>query len=567
MAAEKDDFKLEGYPEHEKRDTESFSEDGAEPTPEEDLQLRHIGDRIPIGAWLVAVVELAERFTYYGLSGPFQNYMQNERGDPLRPGALGLGQKQATALSYFFQFWCYVTPLIGAAIADSWLGRYNTIILFSCVYILGIAILLGTSFPGPLADGHGFGGLVASFIVMGFGTGGIKANVSPLIAEQYTETKKRLRTLKSGERVVVDPSITIQSIYNIFYWCINIGSLSAIATVWLELKVDFWAAYLLPFCFFFIGLFTAVFGRKQYVIRPPKGSVLVDAAKIFWIAIRNGGSLDAALPENVAARGGQAPWGALFIPELRRALVACRVFCFFPIYWLVYGQMVNNFVSAAGTIETHGLPNDLLFNLNPITIIVFIPLMEGFVYPAFRRWGMPLRPITRITIGFIFACSAMVYAAVLQHFIYKAGPCYEFPLADECSDGGKIPNRVHVAAQVPAYALIGLSEIFASITGLEYAFTKAPPSMKSFVMAVFFLATAAGNALGIALSPTAEHPKQVIMYSSIAAATLVTGVIFYLLFRKYNATEEEMNKLDAEDEEFRPKTLAELKAQQEKTNV
>lgn len=86
----------------------SFSSDGDEPTEQEFAELRHIGDKIPISAWLVAVVELAERFTYYGITGPFQNYMQNKRDDPLHPGALGLGQSSATALQYFFQFCKYI---------------------------------------------------------------------------------------------------------------------------------------------------------------------------------------------------------------------------------------------------------------------------------------------------------------------------------------------------------------------------------------------------------------------------------------------------------------------------
>lgn len=50
-------------------------------------------------------------------------------------------------------------------------------------------------------------------IVIGLGTGGIKSNVSPLIAEQYRETKMRIKVLKSGERVIVDPTVTIQSMY------------------------------------------------------------------------------------------------------------------------------------------------------------------------------------------------------------------------------------------------------------------------------------------------------------------------------------------------------------------
>jgi proton-dependent oligopeptide transporter, POT family len=85
-----------------------------------------------------------------------------------------------------------------------------------------------------------------------------------LIADQYTERIARVKTTKKGERVIVDPNVTIQTIYNIFYWCINIGSLSAIATTWMELKIDFWAAYLLPFCFFWVAVAVLVLGRKQY---------------------------------------------------------------------------------------------------------------------------------------------------------------------------------------------------------------------------------------------------------------------------------------------------------------
>lgn len=95
--------------------------------------------------------------------------MQNARDNPLHPGALGLGQSKATALSYFYNFWCYLTPLLGAAVADQWLGRYKTIILFSVVFIIGLAILFITSLPFALDAGAGFGGLIAAFIIMGFG--------------------------------------------------------------------------------------------------------------------------------------------------------------------------------------------------------------------------------------------------------------------------------------------------------------------------------------------------------------------------------------------------------------
>ena len=198
-------------------------------------------------------------------------------------------------------------------------------------------------------------------------------------------------------------------------------------------------------------------------------------------------------------------------------------------------------------MELHGIPNDIMQNIDPLTIIIFIPIMDRLVYPLLRKFGIPFRPITRITMGFVFAALSMAYAAIVQHLIYISPPCYNAPLACPAANETS-PNQVHVAVQTPAYLLIGLSEIFASITGLEYAFTKAPPSMKSFVMSIFLLQSAFGSALGIALAPTAKDPKLVWMYTGLGIATIITAGLFWICFRKYNATEESMNALEDKGE-------------------
>jgi POT family proton-dependent oligopeptide transporter len=131
---------------------------------------------------------------------------------------------------------------LGAIVADAWLGRYSAIVLFALIYVCGLIIPFATSLPPSLNAGVGIGGLIGAMLVLGIGTGGIKSNVSPLIAKQYTKTRPFLKTLKTSERVIVNPAVTIQSLYNIFHWCINVGSLSSIATVWLELKIDFWVS-------------------------------------------------------------------------------------------------------------------------------------------------------------------------------------------------------------------------------------------------------------------------------------------------------------------------------------
>ncbi|KAL4882392.1 POT family-domain-containing protein [Aspergillus karnatakaensis] len=529
--------------------------DGEEPTDEENKTLRHVAENLPLSAWLVAIVELCERFTYYGMSGLFQNYVQRplygpDGEKPKEPGALGMGHQGATGLTVFFQFWCYVTPIFGAIVADQYLGKYKTIVLFCIVYLIGLLILVLTSIPVALENGAGLGGFIAAILIIGLGTGGIKSNVAPLIADQYKRKKMAISTIKTGERVVIDPALTIQRIYMIFYGCINIGSLSLLATPYMERYEGFYSAYLLCLCMFALGTAVIILGRKYYVVRPPQGSVITDAFKALWIMVVNR-NMDAPKPTWQAANGGNRtnlPWDDHFIDELKRALVACKVFAFYPIYWVVYGQFSSNFVSQAGQMNGHGIPNDLMQNFDPISIIVFIPILETLVYPVLRRMRIRFRPVSRISLGFIVASLAMMYAAIVQHLIYSAGPCYDSPLCPEGPQG----NNVHIAIQTPAYVFIGISEIFASVSGLEYAYTKAPPSMKSFVQSMYLLTNAFGSALAEALTPALFDPAIMWMYTGLACASFLAGLIFYAIYHKLNAQEDEMNALDADDPDVPP---------------
>ncbi|CAK7891078.1 peptide transporter Ptr2p [[Candida] anglica] len=527
------------------REIASFEDDeGRIPTEHELKTLRHVAEKIPISCWLVAIVELCERFSYYGLTGPFQNYMQNGPND-VPAGVLQLGNQGATALSYFFQFWCYVTPILGAYMADTYWGKYNTICVSCGIYIAGIFILFITSLPSVASKSTSLGGYIAAIIIIGIGTGGVKSNVAPLIADQVPKTKPVIRVLKDGSRVVQDPNITIQSVFMFFYLMINIGSLSVIATTEMEAHIGFWASYLLPLCFFFVGVLTLVLGRKYYVKVPVGDKIISKSFKVLAIGLKNKLNMDVAKPSVNPEM--QYPWTDKFVDEVTRALFACKVFLFYPVYWVVYGQMLNNFVSQAGTMELHGLPNDILQAIDSIAIIIFIPICERLIYPFIRRFT-PFKAITKITWGFFFGAAAMVYAAVLQHYIYKAGPCYDFPMG--CSpEFATTPNRVHVAIQTPAYFLIAISEILASITGLEYAYTKAPASMKSFIMSLFLLTNAFGSAIGIALASVSVDPKFVWNYTGLAVSCFLAGIIFWMTFKHYNYKEEELNMLDAIEED------------------
>ncbi|KAM0820834.1 putative Sterigmatocystin biosynthesis monooxygenase stcW [Seiridium cardinale] len=215
-----------------------------------------------------------------------------------------------------------------------------------------------SSLPYSLEHGAGLGGLIAALFLIGTGAGGIKSNVSVLIFEQYTETKAKILTLpKTGERVIVDPQTTISNIYMIFYNVLCIGCLSGIPATYIELRVGFWAAYLVPFCVFWIAIAALVLERKKHVRNTPQ-PVLGKALKALGIAIRSG--LQDGGNQTILS----GPARQLYIPhhlerQVRRGAEARMPL---PIAWLCYLQAANNLVSQAGSIETHGLPNDILYN-------------------------------------------------------------------------------------------------------------------------------------------------------------------------------------------------------------
>lgn len=325
---------------------ENTTLNGPSPTLSDLLLLPKVSDKLPYSAFLVAIVELCERFAYYGLSGPFQNYISNSYKDANGlPGALGLGQSGATATTNLFQSWCYCTPLLGAVIADQYLGKYATIKWFSVVYMIGIALLCVTSLPWSIEYGAAGPGLSVAMVIIGLGTGGIKSNVAPLIAEQVRSTQPFVKTLRNGKRVIVDPEVTMQRVFSMFYLCINLGSISPIATTMLELHVGFWSAYLLPLLMFAVGFTVLIKGKKDYVIKPPQGGVIGNCFRALYIAARNGFDLDKAKPSMQGFGKHTIDWDDKFIEELKVALVACKVFLFFPVYWVTFSQMINNFVS------------------------------------------------------------------------------------------------------------------------------------------------------------------------------------------------------------------------------
>lgn len=199
--------------------------------------------------------------------------------------------------------------------------------------------------------------------------------------------------------------------------------------------------------------------------------------------------------------------------------------------------MNNNLTSQAATLTRNGVPNDLITNLNPISLVIFIPIVDNFLYPALRKAGIRFTPIKRIAFGFMLASLAMVSATVIQYYIYKLGPCGDE--MNSCDD----PAPINVWVQTVPYVLVGFSEIFTSITGLEYAFTKAPKNMRSLVTSYWHFMSAFSNAIGQALVALSEDPLLVWNYGLVAVLAFVGGVLFWFHQRPTDKKEDIMNML------------------------
>lgn len=201
------------------------------------------------------------------------------------------------------------------------------------------------------------------------------------------------------------------------------------------------------------------------------------------------------------------------------------------VYWLAQNQLTTNTISQAANMETGPVPNDLLPDLNAITVVLLLPAVTHGLYPFLRKRRIAFGPVSRISIGFMLEALSMAYAAGVQGAIYSSGPCYSRPRACVASDNGSLPNRVSAALQIPVYVLEGLSEIFSNPAMYEYAYLLAPKNMKSVLQAFFALTAAAGSLLGLALTPTYDDPRVLIMYASIAGAMAVAAAGVWLFLR------------------------------------
>lgn len=533
-------------------DTQTFPE----PTERERSELRRVLGHPKWYVYFICLIEFSERASYYGTGDRLNNFIQkplpaggNGAGAPApgseaTAGALGMGLQVATALNLLLTFLAYCFPLITGYVADRYWGRMRMLWIGVFVGIVSHVVFIIGSLPVVL--GHGSAALapcIIGIITLAIATAFVKPILLPTLLSQYPHATDVVKTLPSGERVIIDRDASLQRMTMTFYWSINVGSFLSVATSYSARDVGYWLAFLIPLALFMIMPAVLLVLRRYIKDEPPSGrSLIADCLKVlkvcfernWWSRYRAGTFWDYAKPSNLRSLGRQG-WRKSkpgFYPEslvqdARVTISACTIFLYYVIYNINDGGIGSIMNSQTASLTSKGVPNDLMSNFNPLCIIVFMPILDRVVYPLLRKLRWNFRPVFRIFAGFMVAALASAVGAIIQHAIYQTSPCGNY--ATECEKGVSPISMWVVAIE---YALTGFSECLAMTTGYEIAFERSPPHMKTFVMALFLFMSALSAALGEIVTPSLVDPHLVIPFGVLAG--LGAAVAFAFLWRYWN---------------------------------
>ncbi|KAL7918327.1 hypothetical protein ACQKWADRAFT_316602 [Trichoderma austrokoningii] len=529
------------------------------PTDEEFATLRRVPGKIPTVAYLLCAVEFCERASYYGCAQIWTNYINrplpkggNGYGSPARgsqatQGALGLGEEIANATSQSFSLLAYCLPLVVGYLADTRFGRFPMI--FWGVIICGIGhVLIVAGGAKTLIDGGT--AKIPFFIgvyILAIGAAMFKPNVTPLLLDQMKSHVPKVKTLKSGERVIEDPEHSAERVMLWFYLLINIGGFMSTATSYSARYVGWWLAFLLPLILYLPLPLLLLWLKPRLVLHKPGGSDLPNVIRVLGHCLANGGVFrigrkgwwENARPSVRAEKGlsAETHYSDQFVVDVQRTMQATGMFCFFPVqFWNDNG--IGSAANFLGTMLTgNGVPNDVIGNFNSLSIIVLGPILNYGLYPLLRKSKIHYGPVARITTGFFLSTLAGIGYAVLTYKAYQTSPCGWYGSSDpRCVDNGLV-SPISLWWEAIPYALGGFSELFINVPAYGIAYSRAPANMRGLVSAINLFNTGFAYIINLATTAAIVDPYLVWDFGGPAILGGVVTVGFWFIFRHIDKEE------------------------------
>ncbi|MBW7989082.1 MAG: POT family MFS transporter [Planctomycetes bacterium] len=426
--------------------------------------------KMPAGVPYILTNEATERFSFYGsrciLVFFMTHLLMNAKGQ-LAP----MTAEQSKTWFHLFVSAVYFMPLLGALISDIWLSKYRTILCFSLLYCFGFF---------ALAVNQTRLGLAVGLILIAVGSGIIKPCVSANVGDQFGKTNKHL----------------LNRVFHWFYFAINLGAF--ISNLLIPELLDRYGpavAFGVPVGFMMLATIAFWLGRKNFVHIPRGGIEFVK---------------ECFSGEGIKAIG-----------------KLCIIYIFVAPFWALFDQMDSAWMLQAEKMNRNWLGHEWLSTqivaLNPLLILILIPVFSYVIYPAINRI-FPLTALRKIGLGLLLAASPFVVSSLIETGIVAGGT----------------PS---IGWMVLAYVLLTSAEIMVSITCLEFSYTQAPKKMKSFIMAVFLLSISLGNAFTAAVNifiqnedGTSKLPGAS-YYWFFAIVMLITAILFIPVAKRYPVKE------------------------------
>lgn len=486
------------------------------------------GGRIPPQIPYIIGNEGCERFSFYGMRNILTVFLVSSLLLDLPEAARGGSAKD---VFHTFVIGVYFFPLLGGWLADRFFGKYDTIFWLSLVYCAGHACL--AIFESNKAGFYTGLGLIA------LGSGGIKPCVSAFVGDQFDQTNK--------DRAKV--------VFDAFYWIINFGSFFASLLMPIFLKsYGASVAFGIPGALMFIATFILWLGRRRYVMVPPAppnphsflrvaqtalaaggpGLVLAGVgvaagltALVFWKSM---GFVIAFCTAMVAiiAFGGGGVWLQLdkargahpdeAVEGVRSVLRVLVLFFLVTPFWSLFDQKASTWVLQADAMtKPSWFQSSQMQALNPLLVMLLIPFNNLVLYPALRRWGWEPTALRRMTIGLAFAGLSWIAVGGMQVLLDQK-------------------NALTIVWQVLPYALLTFGEVLVSATGLEFAYSQAPPAMKGTLMSFWNLSVTIGNLWVLVVNAGVKNDAVTNAIKSTGFGVTAAQMFFFAFFAFAAAT-------------------------------
>lgn len=468
----------------------------------------------PASVFFILGNELCERFSFYGLRAVLVVYLMS---------VLQYTEDESATIFHGFVVAAYLSPILGGVVADSWWGRYTTIWRLSLLYCAGGAML---------ALWLDRAGMFLGLSLIALGTGGIKPCVISFGADQ----------------LVTAPAAVLSSYFALFYLSINMGSLVSTFLTPLLRTLSFTAAFGLPAVLLFVGTAIFVGGSRLYLKFPPAGNVaLVNAAKCIMLGLRRRFTHGMRGVHWLEHPDVLAQFGAEQASAVRRLVSIFLVFLPLPVFWACFDQHSSRWVQQAGLmcrdIGQWTVYPDQVPVLNPLCVVILVPLFDKAVFPAMRKRGFNINPLWRMFVGMILTALSFILAGILQIAINSSLPgeiLHEQDwstrvdrVSDLCRSTDTASKPPHVSWQFIQFIVLTTGEILVSISGLEFASTQAPASMKAVVQALWLFTTSFGNLL-VAVFAILSLFSQAGEYFFYATLMMVFALIFSVMAKRYS---------------------------------